>query len=56
MVSDFASEYGIRLWLRPVLGYREFRSLLTGLLSADSRVFRFFDGEPPDPEPEGGDL
>jgi hypothetical protein len=41
-VSDFASEYGIRLGRGDFLSWREFRSLLAGLMACDSRLSRHF--------------
>ena len=41
MVSDFASQYGIRLH-QSGLSWAEFRDLLTGLLQIDSRLWRHF--------------
>ena len=39
--ADFASEYGIRLALvRDSMSFREFATLLGGLLSADTRLWR----------------
>ena len=46
-MSDFASEYGIRL-AREDPGWGEFCSLLTGLLSADTRVWRYFQSDDED--------
>lgn len=43
-MSDFASEYGIRL-AHEDLGWGEFCALLTGLLSADTRVWRHFQND-----------
>ena len=41
VVADFASEYRIRLAREPV-SWPEFRTLLTGLLATDSRLWRHF--------------
>lgn len=40
-MADFASQYGIRLAVTDVT-WREFCVLLTGLLSADTRLARHF--------------
>lgn len=45
MLADFASEYGIRLYTTDI-PWREFRVLLTGLLAADTRLYRRFAPEP----------
>jgi hypothetical protein len=55
-VSDFQSEYGIRLG-REHLSWREFLTLLQGLMACDSRLARkFMSGVQPsaatDPDPE----
>lgn len=42
MVSDFASEYGVRLHRETDLSWAEFLPLLVGLMSCDSRVWRHF--------------
>jgi hypothetical protein len=49
-VSDFASVYGIRLARGDYLSWREFRSLLVGLMSCDSRLSRHFANLEPDDE------
>lgn len=54
IVPDFASEYGVRLVeVRATMRWGEFRTLLLGLLSTNSRVFRRFA---PPPGPGGGDA
>jgi hypothetical protein len=47
VVADFASEYGIRLGVTD-LSWREFLSLLTGLLVADTRLYRHFAADKSD--------
>ena len=42
VVADFASEYGIRLATGEFVAWREFEALLTGLLAADTRLYRHF--------------
>lgn len=58
IVPDFASEYQVRLTVaRRSMGWCEFRSLLFGLLAADTRLARHFRAKrnPEDEQPEGGD-
>lgn len=53
LVADFASEYRIRL-ADADLGWREFVRLLTGLLAADTRLYRMVTA--PKGEKGAGDV
>lgn len=52
LISDFASEYGIRLaQVLDTLPWREFTALVAGLFACDSRLYRRFRV---DDKPTGG--